>query len=178
MRFSGFCSAQNRQRPNALLRCRVDGIAQRRRDRQHRLLPDATRRLAAWNCIDLDARDSLHPKRSVIVEVALHHPAFLEDDLRAQPATCTCFSLPLMRSVISAMWSQGWSPVTRNTWYSSQAESEMAWPGLAGTRSRQSVWDAVQWPASISRRISAPIISAKSRKAGIWYRRSPISSCE
>src|SRR5690606_12487717 len=72
---------RDRQRANALLRRRVDRIADRRRDDGDRRLADAARRLAVGNDLHVERRRFVDAHDAIRVEVLLLHDAVLDRDL-------------------------------------------------------------------------------------------------
>src|SRR3989442_10364960 len=74
-------SAQDRQRPYALLGRRVNGIAQSRCEWRHGRLSGAGWWLCAGHKIGLDPRSLVHADGLIVVEVALHHTSFVDRDL-------------------------------------------------------------------------------------------------
>src|SRR6202034_4939771 len=64
--------AENRQRPDSLLRRRIDRVAECWRERRHGRLSDSRRRFSAGNGIDFHRRSFCHARGRVIVEIALH----------------------------------------------------------------------------------------------------------
>ena len=77
-------SAQDGQAPDPLPGRRINRVAQRRCNWRHWRLAGAARRFVTVHKISLNDRGFIHPDRLVIVEISLHHSAFVDRDLRPQ----------------------------------------------------------------------------------------------
>src|SRR5271166_4009259 len=77
-------STQNRQSADALLRCGVNRVAQRRGQRRHRRLACPGWRLCAFYKVSLDLRYFVHPDWRIVVEISLQYASLLNRDLSAQ----------------------------------------------------------------------------------------------
>src|SRR5881409_2058436 len=69
----------DRQLPDPLAREREDRVAHGRRDRRRPGLAHAALRIAARHDVHLDVRHLGQPQHAIVVEVALLHPALVED---------------------------------------------------------------------------------------------------